>query len=191
MPKRAPQDWEPWTGSSTPLVSPPRRSKPGRAGYSPRTRGHQLAETRKQLGLAQKDMAAAIGVSIARTPRSNTARRPPSKSSPATSKRSAGTSTWSPTSATGPSGYRQRDHSPPPPEQVPVPGQGIVPRDVVIMTIADLEVSKPSPTRAPTTPPLDFCNRVRKSVTKQATKILKPMRRSRAPARQMVAQSAC
>ena len=29
-------------------------------------RGHQLAETRKQLGLAQKDMAAALGVSIAR-----------------------------------------------------------------------------------------------------------------------------
>jgi transcriptional regulator with XRE-family HTH domain len=28
--------------------------------------GHQLAETRKQLGLAQKDMAAALGVSIAR-----------------------------------------------------------------------------------------------------------------------------
>jgi transcriptional regulator with XRE-family HTH domain len=29
-------------------------------------RGHQLAETRKQLGLAQKDIAAALGVSIAR-----------------------------------------------------------------------------------------------------------------------------
>ena len=28
--------------------------------------GHQLAETRKQLGLAQKDIAAALGVSIAR-----------------------------------------------------------------------------------------------------------------------------
>src|SRR5579859_5450537 len=32
----------------------------------PRTRGHQLAETRKQLGLAQKDIAATLGVSIAR-----------------------------------------------------------------------------------------------------------------------------
>ena len=29
-------------------------------------RGHQLAETRKQLGLAQKDITAALGVSIAR-----------------------------------------------------------------------------------------------------------------------------
>ena len=29
-------------------------------------RGHQLAETRKQLGLAQKDIAAALGVCIAR-----------------------------------------------------------------------------------------------------------------------------
>jgi len=28
--------------------------------------GHQLAETRKQLGLAQKDIAAVLGVSIAR-----------------------------------------------------------------------------------------------------------------------------
>jgi hypothetical protein len=44
-------------------------------------RGHQLAETRKQLALGQKQIAAAMGVSVARCPRSSTARSPPSRSS--------------------------------------------------------------------------------------------------------------
>jgi DNA-binding XRE family transcriptional regulator len=42
------------------------RSRRGRAGLLAENRGHQLAETRRQLGLAQKDIAAALGVSIAR-----------------------------------------------------------------------------------------------------------------------------
>jgi hypothetical protein len=41
------------------------RDKPGRAPLA-QARGHQLAESRKQLGRAQKDIATAMGVSSAR-----------------------------------------------------------------------------------------------------------------------------
>ena len=44
----------------------PRRSRRARASRSPGRGGHQLAEMRKQLGLGQKQIAAAMGVSVAR-----------------------------------------------------------------------------------------------------------------------------
>jgi hypothetical protein len=64
-------------------------------------RGYQLAQTRKQVGLAQRDIAATMDVSMPASPRSNTAKSPRSRSSPVISKHSAAASTSSPTSATG------------------------------------------------------------------------------------------
>src|SRR6266568_3346499 len=58
MPKRTPQDWEPLEEELHAAGVPAEEIQAGAR--------RQLAETRKQLGLAQKDIAAALGVSIAR-----------------------------------------------------------------------------------------------------------------------------
>jgi hypothetical protein len=68
-----------------------------------RQSGHRLAEERKRHGLTQAQLARAMGVTPGRVSKSSAASWQPSKPSPATSKPSAGASTWSPASATIPS----------------------------------------------------------------------------------------
>ena len=48
------------------VSSPPARSRPGARELLALARGHQLAKARKQLGLAQRGIASAMGVSVAR-----------------------------------------------------------------------------------------------------------------------------
>jgi ribosome-binding protein aMBF1 (putative translation factor) len=66
MPKRTPQDWEPLEEELHAAGVTPEEIQAGARRLLAENRGHQLAETRRQLGLAQKDLAAALGVSIAR-----------------------------------------------------------------------------------------------------------------------------
>jgi len=66
MPKRTPRDWEPLDEEFHTAGVTPEEIQAGARRLLAENRGHQLAETRKQLGLAQKDIAAALGVSIAR-----------------------------------------------------------------------------------------------------------------------------
>ena len=66
MPKRTPQDWEPLEQELHAAGVSAEEIQAGARRLLAENRGHQLAETRKQLGLAQKDIAAALGVSIAR-----------------------------------------------------------------------------------------------------------------------------
>jgi ribosome-binding protein aMBF1 (putative translation factor) len=66
MPKRTPQDWEPLEQELYAAGVSAEEIQAGARRLLAENRGHQLAETRKQLGLAQKDIAAALGVSIAR-----------------------------------------------------------------------------------------------------------------------------
>jgi len=113
MPKRTPLDWEDLERELHAAGVSPEEIEAGARRLLAQARGHQLAQTRKQLGLGQRQIAAAMGVSVARYPRSSTARSPPLRSSPATSKHSAaGWTSW-PTSATGPSGCPSP--TPPPP----------------------------------------------------------------------------
>jgi ribosome-binding protein aMBF1 (putative translation factor) len=66
MPKRTPQDWEPLEQQLQAAGVSAEEIQAGARRLLAENRGHQLAETRKQLGLAQKDVAAALGMSIAR-----------------------------------------------------------------------------------------------------------------------------
>ncbi len=66
MPKRTPQDWEPLEQELHAAGISAEEIQAGARRLLAENRGHQLADTRKQLGLAQKDIAAALGVSIAR-----------------------------------------------------------------------------------------------------------------------------
>src|SRR5690242_4511251 len=66
MPKRTPQDWEPLEEELHAAGVSAEEIQAGARRLLAGDRGDQLAETRRQLGLAQKDIAAAHGVSIAR-----------------------------------------------------------------------------------------------------------------------------
>jgi ribosome-binding protein aMBF1 (putative translation factor) len=66
MPKRTLQDWEPLEEELHAAGVTAEEIQAGARRLLAENRGHQLAETRKQLGLAQKDIAAVLGVSIAR-----------------------------------------------------------------------------------------------------------------------------
>src|SRR5580658_7308499 len=101
MPKRTPLDWEDLERDLHAAGVSPEEIEAGARQLLAQARGHQLAETRKQLALGQKQIAAAMGVSIAGCPRSSTARSPPSRSSPATSRPSGDGWTSSLISATG------------------------------------------------------------------------------------------
>jgi len=104
MPERTPLDWEDLERELHAAGVFLTEIEAGARQLLAQTRGHQLAETRKQLGLGQKQIAAAMDVSVARVSRSSTARSLPSRSSSAMSRPSAaGWTSW-PTSATGPSG---------------------------------------------------------------------------------------
>ena len=65
MPKREP-DWEDLEHDLHAAGVSPDEIQAGARQLLAQARGHQLAEARKQLGIGQKDIAAAMGVSIAR-----------------------------------------------------------------------------------------------------------------------------
>ena len=66
MPKRTLQDWETLEHKLHAADVSPAEIEAGARRLLAEATGHQLAETRKQLGPAQRDIAAAMGVSIAR-----------------------------------------------------------------------------------------------------------------------------
>jgi ribosome-binding protein aMBF1 (putative translation factor) len=66
MPKRAPQAWETLERELHAAGVSQAEIKAGARRLLAEARGYQLAEARKQLGLAQRDLAAVMGVSIAR-----------------------------------------------------------------------------------------------------------------------------
>jgi ribosome-binding protein aMBF1 (putative translation factor) len=66
MPKRTPQDWETLERQLHAAGVSPAEIGAGARELLARARGHQLAETRRHLGLAQKGIAAAMGLSVAR-----------------------------------------------------------------------------------------------------------------------------
>jgi ribosome-binding protein aMBF1 (putative translation factor) len=66
MPKRTPQDWETLERELHAAGVSPAEVEAGARRLLAEARGYQLAEARKHLGLGQKDIAAALGVSVAR-----------------------------------------------------------------------------------------------------------------------------
>lgn len=66
MPRRAAQDWETLERELHAAGVTAEEIEAGARALLAQARGHQLAESRKQLGRAQKDIAAAMGVSSAR-----------------------------------------------------------------------------------------------------------------------------
>jgi ribosome-binding protein aMBF1 (putative translation factor) len=66
VPKRTPQDWETLEGELHAAGVSAEEIEAGARELLAQARGHQLAEARKQLGLAQRDIATAMEVSIAR-----------------------------------------------------------------------------------------------------------------------------
>jgi DNA-binding XRE family transcriptional regulator len=66
MPRKTPQDWETLEQQLYAAGVDPAEVEAGARRLLAEARGHQLAETRKQCSMAQKDVAARMGVSIAR-----------------------------------------------------------------------------------------------------------------------------
>jgi ribosome-binding protein aMBF1 (putative translation factor) len=66
MPKRTPQDWEILERELHAAGVSPEEIEAGARTLLAQARGHQLAEARKELGLGQRDIAARMGVSVAR-----------------------------------------------------------------------------------------------------------------------------
>ena len=66
MPKKTPQDWAVLEEQLYAAGVDPAEVRAGARRLLAEARGHQLAGARKQHGLAQKDIAATMGVSIAR-----------------------------------------------------------------------------------------------------------------------------
>jgi len=66
MPKRTPQDWEELERELHAAGVSPEEIEAGARKLLASARGNQLADARKQIGLTQKDIATALGVSIAR-----------------------------------------------------------------------------------------------------------------------------
>ncbi|WP_406726348.1 helix-turn-helix transcriptional regulator [Streptomyces sp. GD-15H] len=66
MPKKAPQDWETLEQELYSAGVDRAEVEAGSRRLLAEARGHQLAEARNQYGLAQRDVAARMGVSIAR-----------------------------------------------------------------------------------------------------------------------------
>ncbi|MFC9685158.1 helix-turn-helix domain-containing protein [Streptomyces sp. NPDC056948] len=66
MPKKTPQDWESLEQELYSAGVDPGEVKAGSRRLLAEARGYQLAEARKQYGLAQRDVAARMGVSVAR-----------------------------------------------------------------------------------------------------------------------------
>jgi ribosome-binding protein aMBF1 (putative translation factor) len=66
MPGKTPQDWETLEQQLYAAGVDPAEVEAGARRLLAQARGHQLAEARKQLALAQREVAARMGVSIAR-----------------------------------------------------------------------------------------------------------------------------
>src|ERR1017187_7579818 len=66
MPKRTPLDWDDLERELHAAGVSPSEIEAGARQLLARARGYQLAQTRKQLGLGQKQIAAAMGVSVSR-----------------------------------------------------------------------------------------------------------------------------
>ena len=66
MPRRPAQDWETLERELHAAGVSAEEIETGARALLAQARGHQLAESRKQLGRAQRDIAAAMGVSVAR-----------------------------------------------------------------------------------------------------------------------------
>ena len=66
MPKRTPLEWEILERETHTAGDSPEEIEAGARALLAQARGFQLAQSRKQLSLAQRDIAAAMGVSIAR-----------------------------------------------------------------------------------------------------------------------------
>jgi len=66
MPKRTPLDWEGLERELYTAGVSPEEIEAGARRLLAQARGFQLAETRKQLGLGQKQIAVAMSVSVAR-----------------------------------------------------------------------------------------------------------------------------
>ena len=66
MPKRTPLDWADLECELHAAGVSPEEIEAGARRLLAQARGHQLAEIRKQLGLGQRQIAAAMGVSVAR-----------------------------------------------------------------------------------------------------------------------------
>lgn len=66
MPKKTPQDWDALEQQLYAAGVDPAVVAAGARRLLAEARGHQLSEARRQLALAQKDVAARMGVSIAR-----------------------------------------------------------------------------------------------------------------------------
>jgi DNA-binding XRE family transcriptional regulator len=66
MPRRAARDWETLERELHAVGVSAEEIEAGARALLAQARGHQLAESRKQLGRAQRDIATAMGVSIAR-----------------------------------------------------------------------------------------------------------------------------
>jgi ribosome-binding protein aMBF1 (putative translation factor) len=66
MPKREPRDWEELEHDLHAAGVSPAEVQARARELLAQARGHQLAETRKRLGLGQKGVAAAMGITVAR-----------------------------------------------------------------------------------------------------------------------------
>lgn len=66
MPKKTPQDWESLEEQLYAAGADPAEVQAGTRRLLAEARGRQLAEARKSYGLAQREVAARMGVSIAR-----------------------------------------------------------------------------------------------------------------------------
>ncbi|WP_106399848.1 helix-turn-helix domain-containing protein [Actinocorallia populi] len=66
MPKHTPQDWDILEQELYDAGVSPAEVQAGARRLLAETRGHRLSEARKHAGLTQKDLAATMGVSIAR-----------------------------------------------------------------------------------------------------------------------------
>ncbi|HET9896814.1 MAG TPA: helix-turn-helix transcriptional regulator [Streptosporangiaceae bacterium] len=66
MPKRTPLDWEDLERDLHAAGVTPEAIEAGAREMLARARGHQLAESRKHLGIGQKQIAADMGVTVAR-----------------------------------------------------------------------------------------------------------------------------
>ena len=104
MPKRTPQDWETLEQElhAAGVCAGRGRGWSTQAARRGTARGHQLAEARKQLGRAQRDIAAAMGVSIARVSQIEHGEVTWFEVIARYVEAWAGALTWSLTSATGP-----------------------------------------------------------------------------------------
>src|ERR1022692_712568 len=115
MPKRTPLDWDDLERELHAAGVSPEEIEAGARQLLAQARGHQLAQTRKELGLGQKQIAAAMGVSIARVSQIEHGEVTSFEVIARYVEALGGRLDWSPTSATEPSGWLSATPPPAPP----------------------------------------------------------------------------